>query len=61
MNAVTPRILFDMYLWPHEILLSKSEEILSYSGLKESYFTWQKHDIIWKLPSLIKIDKTLTT
>ena len=48
-HAVTSGTLFDMYLQLHKFLLSNSEEILGYSGLKKSYFTWQKHGIIWKM------------
>ena len=60
--AVTmPGILLDMYLWLHKFLLSKSEVILSYRGLKKSYFTWQKQAIIWKYLYLVKISNILTT
>ena len=48
-NAVTTRLLIDMYLWLLKIVLSKNEGILNHKGLKESYFTSQKHDIIWKM------------
>ena len=40
-HAVVPRVLPDMYLFLLKVLLSKIEGILSYVGLKKSYFTWQ--------------------
>ena len=49
LHSIRPEILFDMYLQLHKVLLSNSEGILSYIGLKKSYFSWQKHGIIWKM------------
>ena len=37
------------YLSLHKILLSKSQRIQSYLGLKKYCFTWQKHAFIWKM------------
>ena len=48
-NAVTSRLLVNMYPQLHKVLLANSEGILSNSGLKKSYFTLQKHVIIWKM------------
>ena len=39
-NALMPGTLFGMYLQLYKVLLSKNKWILSYRGLKKSYFTW---------------------
>ena len=49
------RNIFWYILWLHKVLFFKRDEILSYSGLKKSYFTWQKYGIIWKMPLNQKI------
>ena len=41
-DAVTPGTVFVMYLQSHKVLMSNSEGILSYSGLKKVLFHMTK-------------------
>ena len=42
-------LLFYFSVSLHKVLLSNTEGILSYMGIKKSYYTWQKHGMIWSV------------
>ena len=45
-NVVISGILFDIFLYPHNLLLPKSEGILSSMDMKNSFFKWEIHGVI---------------
>ena len=46
-DAVTPGTVFVMYLQLHKVLVSNSEGILSYSGLKKSPVSHDKNMLLF--------------
>ena len=50
-NVVISGILFDIFLYPHNLSLPKSEGILSSMDMKNSFFKWENHGVIWNMSS----------